>query len=71
MLPRPHRSSTNHESASIVKEVNEKDYENILTDQTRKQYNADEDQLHTPNRQRRSIKDDRTTERRNSAKKRP
>ena len=52
--------------------MTEKDYENILTDQTRKQYNDDEDQLNTPNRSHKlSIKDDRTTERKNSANKRP
>lgn len=74
MLPRPNRSSTNpHEgSASVaraVKELNERDYENILTDQTRKQYTADEDQLLTPNRRKYSVKEDGTSERKNSAKK--
>ena len=51
----------------MVKEMPEKDYENILTDKTRKQYNADEDNLATPSRKKReSIKDDRTTERKTS-----
>jgi len=48
MLPRPNRSSTNpHDgSASVaggVREMNERDYENILTDKTTKQFVTEED----------------------------
>jgi len=42
MLPKPNRSSSNQDYTSMVKEINEKDYEQILTDKTRKQY-AEED----------------------------
>ena len=35
-MPRPNRSSTNREYTSMVKEITEKDYEKVLTDQTTK-----------------------------------
>ena len=50
----------------MVKEITEKDYEKVLTDQTTKQC-PPEDML-TPRREKKSIKDDRTTERKSVKK---
>ena len=69
MLPKPNRSSSNQDYTSMVKEINEKDYEQILTDKTRKQYAEEDSSLQTPNRKNKSIKDDRTTERKSIQKK--
>ncbi len=65
-MPRPNRSSTNREYTSMVKEITEKDYEKVLTDQTTKQCPTDD--MLTPRREKRSIKDDRTTERKSVKK---
>lgn len=60
----------------MVREVTDKDYEQqiVLTDKTRKQhYHGDEEpedhQILSPSRRDRSFKDDRTTERKNSSRK--